>query len=319
MNRRIVVVAIAVAWIWTVGMATSSLAIVQSWHIEPTQSSLKINAKVTDIVTITASPQVTGGDIDHFAGTLAIDRTVQGVNTTLAFSGGSLLDAALNPAAPFSPPVGPGTGTEDKYGMKASFLGANYLFAVRDLALDITSGSAIVGQTAPVSLQIEAGTVSYNQNGGAASGAALDTTATHANTSASPLTITNIGGVERLTLPVSAKDSESISPFTINITFTGQIVATRGKLGDYDGDGVFGPGDYSIWESTFGSKTNLAADGNGMVDAADYSVWRDHLGPVTGAGAITTATVPEPSTYALLTIAGLTFAVGRTLLNSRRR
>jgi hypothetical protein len=298
---------------FTLAWSASSYAVVQSWHMEPAQSSLKITAKVTNILTITASPQVTGGDIDNFGGTLAIGRTTQGGNTSLAFSGGSLLDATLNPVAPFSPPVGPGTGTEDNYGMKASFLTSTYLVAVRDLALDITSGSAVVGQTAPVNFQIMAGIVSFNQNGGATTSAALDTAATHPNTSSSPLTIANTGGVERLTLPVTAKDTETISPFTINITFSGQIVATRGKVGDYDGDGIFGAGDYSIWKSTFGSKTNLAADGdgNGIVDAADYTVWRDQLGPVAGAAAI--VTVPEPNSCLLLGLGGLAIGVARKL------
>ena len=64
--------------------------------------------------------------------------------------------------------------------------------------------------------------------------------------------------------------------------------------------------DYTLWLSSFGSTTSLAADGNanGIVDAADYSVWRDHFGnhipPGAGTGAL--AAVPEPSTAWLLSV-----------------
>ena len=294
--------------------AAPAIAAVQSWNVDTMATSLRITAKVSELfISINASPQVTGGDVDNFAGTLAIGRTGQGSASTFTFGGGNLLRGEPNPAGPFFPAASATTGSTDNYGMKASFLGDNYRVAVRDLALDIVSGSASVGQASPVTFQIRSGIASYDENGAGGSATPLDTTATHANMSTSALTLSNIGGVERLTMPISANDTETISPFTVNITFNGQLVATRGVLGDYDGDGAFGPGDYAVWKSTFGSTTNLAADGNrdGIIDAADYTVWRDRIGPVGGVAAASMDAVPEPATCLLLAAGGLLLAVSR--------
>ena len=75
-------------------------------------------------------------------------------------------------------------------------------------------------------------------------------------------------------------------PIVADYSFASVIIP-----GDYDHSGTVNAADYTLWQSSFGSTTSLAADGNadGVVDAADYSVWRDHLGnhipPGAGAGA----------------------------------
>ncbi|MEX2171184.1 MAG: hypothetical protein WD851_17825, partial [Pirellulales bacterium] len=59
-------------------------------------------------------------------------------------------------------------------------------------------------------------------------------------------------------------------------------------VGDYNGDGVVGAADYTIWRDTLGSTTDLRANGddsNSVIDAADYGVWTANFGETLGAGA----------------------------------
>ncbi len=77
-------------------------------------------------------------------------------------------------------------------------------------------------------------------------------------------------------------------------------------LGDYNGNGVVDVGDYTTWKNSYGSVENLAADGNsdGVVDLADYTVWRDAFAGVPN-GYAAGASVPEPSGWLLMVLAGL--------------
>jgi hypothetical protein len=84
------------------------------------------------------------------------------------------------------------------------------------------------------------------------------------------------------------------------ITVVTQSVAIPG---DYDGSGTVDDGDYTIWKSSYGSTSNLAADGNndGTVNGADYSVWRNHYGQSSGgsggSAAVAATTTTDPVIY----------------------
>src|SRR5262249_27115537 len=71
-------------------------------------------------------------------------------------------------------------------------------------------------------------------------------------------------------------------------------------FGDFNADGSNDAADYSVYQDTFGSTTDLRADanGNGVVDAADYNIWKSHFGqapPTPGGGggaAVATFSMP---------------------------
>jgi hypothetical protein len=87
-----------------------------------------------------------------------------------------------------------------------------------------------------------------------------------------------------------------------DVVYTGFETAEEYVPGDYDEDGVVGPGDNGLWRDNFGMAVpaGTSGDGNGdaVVNAADFVVWRNNLGatrPPVGVGqvvedAISTAT-----------------------------
>lgn len=90
----------------------------------------------------------------------------------------------------------------------------------------------------------------------------------------------NTAGVFRF---VTAKDA----PFTGAVT------------GDFDLNGVVDGSDFLLWQRTFGSTTQLAADGNssGTIDAGDLALWRSGFSSMVPTPPI--SAVPEPSSLLL--------------------
>jgi hypothetical protein len=84
--------------------------------------------------------------------------------------------------------------------------------------------------------------------------------------------------------------------------------ATAVETGDFDDDGDVDGRDFLIWQRGFGSGTTLAegdGNGDGAVDEADLAIWQDQYGM---AGPLTSlASIPEPSSFALITLASAAF------------
>lgn len=86
------------------------------------------------------------------------------------------------------------------------------------------------------------------------------------------------------------------------------------RPGDYNDDGFVDASDYTVWRDAFGSTLTLPNEdaSPNVVDAADYDVWKANFGTssaANGAGALTSAVVPEPTTYLLALVSALSLAV----------
>ena len=118
---------------------------------------------------------------------------------------------------------------------------------------------------------------------------------------------------ETLTLPVNSTFVlQPDATTTINLTLTGQLVATSTfatpLLGDYNQNGVVDAADYVVWRKNSGSGTSLPNDDTPGVGPDDFTRWRTHFGQTgsgsgVGSGLLAGSSVPEPSCLGLLVIA----------------
>jgi hypothetical protein len=86
--------------------------------------------------------------------------------------------------------------------------------------------------------------------------------------------------------------------------------------GDYDDDHDVDGADFLLWQRTFGSGSELAADGslNGLIDGDDVAIWREHYGRRWPAGSSAVGSTPEPQAAVLLLLA----TAGMTTLGRKR-
>jgi hypothetical protein len=95
------------------------------------------------------------------------------------------------------------------------------------------------------------------------------------------------------------------------------IVGTASAVeGDYNRDGRVDVADYIVWRQSMGRSvaaySGADGSGNGTIDEADYEFWRSRFGNSLGSGAGATgeASVPEPATALLMSLAALWMSVG---------
>jgi PEP-CTERM motif len=125
-------------------------------------------------------------------------------------------------------------------------------------------------------------------------------------------TVNNGGGTFSATL-YAMSSNQGIQAFTFALSPTVTAVA-----GDYNGNGVVDAADYVLWRNTLGQSVTAGTGADGIADGtitqADYDFWRAHFGNTSGSGsgALTSNSVPEPTTVAICLL-GFTAlaAVGR--------
>lgn len=174
-----------------------------TYTLDPARSSLTMGGEVLGVAVV---PQAAGANLATYQGTITGDLS----GGLLTFTGGSLIDAQLNPAGPFVPAS---AGVEDNYGLLADTIPVVF----RDLSFDITSGTVQDG-LAPSGMSFPAAFVIDSP---LASGADTDNTA---NTSAAFASLVTAGGLETLTIPI-LRDSGAGG--ALHIVLEGQLVATR--------------------------------------------------------------------------------------------
>jgi serralysin len=102
---------------------------------------------------------------------------------------------------------------------------------------------------------------------------------------------------------VTGTTADAIQLYDLKLSVAAAVTVLTG---DYNHDGIVDAADYTTWRDELGKTgSGLAADGNGdnVVNAADYNLWASNFGHTaagSGSGSLATASVPEPSTAALM-------------------
>ncbi|MGI8603305.1 MAG: hypothetical protein ACR2OZ_09935 [Verrucomicrobiales bacterium] len=194
-------------------------ATVVTYTIQSSQSALNISGTFSGF---NFSPQSAGSMTDTFSGSITGDL----IGSTLTFGGGSNMNADANPSAPFLPAV-PDSGDPENYGV-AIPAPVNATGAYRRFTLDLPSGAVIHGAppAGGSTFSITEGFLDYNAPpANPPSGTVNFAGRIGVNVSNSNVSITQSGGIETLTLPVSFTFTDSGD--TVSQTLDGTLVATR--------------------------------------------------------------------------------------------
>jgi hypothetical protein len=123
----------------------------------------------------------------------------------------------------------------------------------------------------------------------------------------------NVGNVFTTTNSATFGDQVQATPVTTVVRTNFGMVQNA----DYNDNGIVDAADYPIWRKTLGQAVipiGSGADGNndGFVTQADFDLWRAHFGNPfgSGTGSLSTNTVPEPATGALVSFVALLASFG---------
>jgi hypothetical protein len=96
------------------------------------------------------------------------------------------------------------------------------------------------------------------------------------------------------------------------------LLTEAGIPGDYNADGAVDAADYAVWRDNLGSSAMLPNDSTWGVTNEDFDVWKAHFGE-TAAGALSAASIPEPSAQVTLLLGSFLIHFYRTHADSRRQ
>jgi hypothetical protein len=290
-------------------------ATTRDFSIVTNQSSIAISGNVDGpLGSGTIQPQGTGSLTTKYTGTIKTDRSASGIS----FLAGSTIDANTNgnwkPLADGSD----GSATAD-YGGKATFLiFVTVNFAGRNLVAGLNSGLLPVDVSGHFDLStatvaFASGDLAYRSSTGSPVGSAsiAGKNGSLSGTGTLSSLVQGTQTTETLSLPVSSTFVlQPDASTTINLTLTGQLVATSTFTtplpGDYNQNGVVDAADYDVWRKKSGSGASLPNDDSPGVGPDDYTRWRGHFGQTgsgLGSGLLTGSSVPEPSGPVLLVVA----------------
>jgi hypothetical protein len=224
-RRRLSLTLVAVLWLAVQLLVPwQARADFVTYTIEPSLSYMDVSGYAVN--TLVFAEQKPGSLHGHLEGSIIADLN----GSMLTFSGESVIDAQLHPAAPFIPA---GAG-EDNYGVIDEFGGIFYVAAIRDAVTTVASGTLEFGQPVENLVMVgfrpdSDGTFDYDEFFTPSSGSVLLNTLDSAlNTSRGVLEQSIAQGVETITIPV-----EVSMPFMVmnegdsQLNLRGQIVASR--------------------------------------------------------------------------------------------